>query len=70
MLPIQIEGDTESSEEKEKKEKDDQLMMDGEGIDLSGTVGIDGKDGSKIRTDYRSATKSLIGTYVENYCAD
>ena len=66
MLLFQIEGDTVSSEEKEKEkeEKDDELMMDGEGVDISGLVGIDGKEGSKVRTDYRDATKALIGAYV------
>lgn len=70
MLPIKTDYNTKTSEEKEEKEekeereeKVDELMMDGEGIEMPGIVGIDGKDGSKVRTDYGSATTSLIGTY-------
>lgn len=73
MLPIKIEYNTKTSEDKEDKEekeereereeKVDELMMDGEGIEMPGIVGIDGKDGCKVRTDYGRATTSLIGTY-------
>ena len=69
MLPIKTDYNTKTSEEKEEKEekeereeKVDELMMDGEGIEMPGIVGH-GKDGSKVRTDYGSATTSLIGTY-------